>query len=104
MSCSSGIDFPPWACMDSGVAHELYPIAVRQARQSLISDLLAAVVVVIAAVLMWLGGWPGFWCFVVSSLGVEQRRFAASRVGDGYVGCAPWKQRQPASCSTTTRN
>jgi hypothetical protein len=51
------------------VREELYRTAVTQARQDMIIDLLAAATIVTASVAMWVTGWPGFVCLVLSSLG-----------------------------------
>ena len=59
----------PTTQMSRQLAQELHPIAVRQARQGMVVDLLAAAIIVTAATAMWLAGWPGFGCVVASAVG-----------------------------------
>jgi hypothetical protein len=50
------------------VARELYPIALKQARQDMIIDLFSAALILTVAVAMWVSGAPRFHS-LVSALG-----------------------------------
>jgi hypothetical protein len=51
-----------------GVARELYPIALQQARRAVLVDLAAVVIIALGAVAMWVSGWPAVWCFLGSAV------------------------------------